>query len=352
MKRLTALLISLAFICSSGCTQTPQPARPAQAPPKTTGTFAPDRAAPPQTLTICSFNIKFLGHYKNRKNATLVNLIRNYDIVVVQELVAPPYPLQFPDGTPAKPDGESQAFFDQMRSAGFSYILSAEDTGAGEKIHDNGPGTEWFVAFYKPAQVQIAADLPCGFVESDRSRNGRFDRVPCAFGFRTPGRTLDFVLVDVHLRAGNGPDHRTRRRSELATISQWVHDHDQFEKDFIILGDMNIENAAELSQDTPAGFVSLNKNCLPTTCSAANGKNSPFDHVMYQPQHTTTCELDTTYGFHVVDLVEAVRPTWLATNGPFPGDPYVDTKFAPLYSDHRPVFFRMTVPATDDDPNP
>src|SRR5690349_20107016 len=109
MKRLTALLISVAFIWTAGCHQTPQPARPAQAPPKTTGTFAPDRAAPPQTLTICSLHIKFLGNYPQRKNATLVNLLRNYDIVAVQELVAPPYPMQFPDGTPAKPDAQARA---------------------------------------------------------------------------------------------------------------------------------------------------------------------------------------------------------------------------------------------------
>lgn len=329
-----------------GCAQAPQAERMPTAGPAAHGT----RPGASPALTFCSFNIKFLGHYKDRKNDVLVNVLRDYDVVAIQELVAPPYPMQYPDGTAAKQDAQAAAFFDRMRAVGFDYVLSEEDTGRSMSNHSNGTGTEWFAVFYKPGQLASADDLPGDFLDADRSANPVYDRVPCAFGFRTTGGTLDFVLIDVHLAQGAGTAARTRRRGELAAIGRWVDEHDEAEKDFVILGDMNIEDSAELTQTTPTGFVSLNTGCLATNCAAVTGGGKPFDHVMYRASWTT--EMDPTFGFQVVNLIEAVRPTWSAADGPFPGDPYNATTFPLTYSDHHPVTFRMIVPEVDDDPNP
>jgi len=59
------------------------------------------------TLAICSFNIQFLGQSVKRDNIALVSILKDFDIVVVQELVAPPFDGTFPDGTPFKPDKEA-----------------------------------------------------------------------------------------------------------------------------------------------------------------------------------------------------------------------------------------------------
>lgn len=48
------------------------------------------------TLSICSFNIQFLGNFKNKDNVTLSKILKPFDIVVIQELVAPPFPGKFP----------------------------------------------------------------------------------------------------------------------------------------------------------------------------------------------------------------------------------------------------------------
>ncbi len=42
------------------------------------------------TLEICSFNIQFLGHFKDRDDESLAALVKDFDIVFVQELVTPP----------------------------------------------------------------------------------------------------------------------------------------------------------------------------------------------------------------------------------------------------------------------
>jgi len=150
------------------------------------------------TLSLCSFNIQFLGSSKERDNEALANLLKPYDVVVVQELVAPPYPGTFPNGEAFRPDPESKRFFDAMRALGFDYVLSEEDTGTGDTIHSNGTNTEWFVAFFRASKVGRARDLPSGFLAEDRSNNDDYERVPYAFAFRTGGKTLDFVLISVH----------------------------------------------------------------------------------------------------------------------------------------------------------
>ncbi|MDA1017289.1 MAG: hypothetical protein O3A00_22880 [Planctomycetota bacterium] len=122
-----------------------------------TATLQPS-AADSGKLTVCSFNIQFLGNSNKRDNRSLAESVAPYDIVVVQELVSPPYAGHYPDGKPVKPDAQSTAFFDDMAQLGFRFILSEEDTGAGEANHRNGSSTEWWVAFYKPGKVQPAAD--------------------------------------------------------------------------------------------------------------------------------------------------------------------------------------------------
>ena len=49
-------------------------------------------------IYICSFNIQFLGNYKKRDNEALADLLKNFDIVIIQELLAPPFHGVFPNG--------------------------------------------------------------------------------------------------------------------------------------------------------------------------------------------------------------------------------------------------------------
>jgi hypothetical protein len=289
------------------------------------------------TLSICSFNIQFLGHFKDRDNVALAAILAGYDIVVIQELVAPPYPLSFQDGTPATADDEARAFFEEMNSNGFKYWLSEEDTGPGAENHKNTTGTEWWVAFYKPGAVARADDLPHGFLAEDRSANPAYDRVPYAFAFRSADQDVDFVLVSVHLAPGSS----ARRSAELGGIARWIDLEDRSEHDFIVLGDMNIQDCTELASITPDGFVSLNANCEATNTTATP---KPYDHVLYQPEFSPEVQAELT----IVDLVAAMRPFW-TSDAPYPGDPYNHNAFRVVYSDHRPIVFTLWTDGPDDD---
>jgi len=303
----------------------------------------PEWQARTSSVTICSFNIQFLGSSKSRDDTALASILADYDIVVVQELVAPPYPAAFTGGKPVKPDPEAAEFFDAMIASGFEYWLSEEDTGTGFRNHSNGSNTEWWVTFYRKTRVKRADDLPHGFLAEDRSNNPDFERVPYAFSFRAAEGKTDFVLISVHLQPGGGRRDKARRKHEIGAISAWIGANDDAEKDFIILGDCNIENAAELADATPAGFLSLNDECRPTNTNINGPK--PYDHIFYQPAFTS--EIDQEYDMVVVDLIEAMRPLW--TGGkPFPGEPYDHNEFRKWYSDHHPVVFRVAIGVDDD----
>ncbi|MDZ7603990.1 MAG: endonuclease/exonuclease/phosphatase family protein [Cyclobacteriaceae bacterium] len=293
-----------------------------------------------KSITICSFNIQFLGHFKKKDHAALANLLKPYDIVVIQELVAPPVSGTYPDGTAFSADPEARAFLDAMTFHGFSYALSDEDTGPVETIHTNNTSTEWWIVFYKDTFVDIASDLPHGFLASDRSANPDFERVPYAFPFRMDGKDTDFVLIPVHLAPNASAS--AKRQSELAAIQNWIDANDEAENDFIVLGDMNIEDAEELAEITPSGFISLNNECYRTNTlqnNTANGGAKPYDHVIYRPAFTSE-EIDEVFDIKVLNLIDSMKTSWTGS-APYPGNPYNHNEFKQYYSDHHPVIFRI-----------
>ena len=343
MRAISAIFWVLLLLVASGCggkKTEPAPTRDALRP---SSIAAPASMAPP--LTVCSFNVQFLGSSRTRQSGILATVLEPYDIVLIQELVAPPGPGTFPDGTPYRPDPEAAKFFDAMEAVGFAWILSEEDTGRGARNQNNGTATEWHVAFYRPERVAHALDLPGGFLADDRTAHPNYDRVPYAFPFRDRHTGIDFVLINVHLRPDAGPANRERRAGELAAIAEWVATREGPERDYLIVGDMNIQNEAELFAATPEGFFSLNDECRPTNTTLSGGK--PYDHVMYRPRYTV--EIDTEFDLEVIDLVSAVRPHWDSANGRFPGDPYNHDAFRATFSDHHPIVFRFRADARDDD---
>ncbi len=309
----------------------------------TNNTDAENNVIKPDTLTICTFNIQFLGNFKKRDDHALADILKNYDIIVIQELISPPYPGVFPDSSNFRPDLESAEFFDEMLNNGFQYILSEEDTGTNDNNHLNNTATEWWVSFYKPDKVKVAEDLPNGFLAEDRTNHDDYERVPYAFGYRSLNDSIDFVLISVHLKPEDNDESIIRRKQELTAIKKWIDDNDEVEKDFIILGDMNIYNYEELMNAIPEGFVSLNDECIRTNTSETP---RPYDHVMYNPEFTT--EIDSLFDMKVIDLIEVMQDHWNLENGDYPGDPYDHNTFKQYYSDHHPVKFRIVLIGDDD----
>ena len=265
---------------------------------------------PPATISVVSFKIQFLGDSTTRDDEALAELMVPHDIVVVQELVSPPFSGTYPNGDPFIPDPQSAEFFDAMATHGFEFILS-----------------------------------PAGFIAESRANHDDYERVPFAFAFRTLDDSLDFVLVSVHLKPNAGAEDAARRAHELASIAKWIDDQPDDERDYIILGDMNIQSCDELVRATPPGFKSLNDACVATNTNLNAPR--PFDHVMYRAIDTTVAEMPRQ--LEVLNLIELLKEPWFSKNSnPYPGNPYNHDLFRATFSDHHPVAFQL-IPSEDDD---
>ncbi|QYK03143.1 hypothetical protein [Shewanella psychrotolerans] len=307
-----------------------------------------DAVTSKEYLSIVSFNIQFLGNFKDRDDAALAKLVADNDIVVIQELVAPPYDGTFPDNTSYKPDVEAQRFFEAMASHGFEYVLSEEDTGTNDKIHVNSAATEWFVTFFKPETVQYAPELPKGFLGEDRSNHDNYERVPYATPFTVTATGDDFVLVSVHLQPGTSKKEKARRKEELHTVAQWIDNNDAVEHDFFVLGDMNFKNCAEIAEILPVSLTALNhgENCLMTNTNVNSPR--PYDNVVYPVSNASS--LYSGGQFEVINLIEEMEDDWAEDfTTPYPGNaPYNHNAFRARYSDHHPVRFKVVLAGDDD----
>ncbi len=105
-----------------------------------------------------------------------------------------------------------------------------------------------------------------------------------------------------------------------------------------------------MAQTLPSGYQSLNASCVSTNPNVNGPK--PYDHVLYRPAAADR-EIDQSFGFKVVGLVDAMRGRWSEVGtGPYPGGPqpeYDHNAFRQVYSDHSPVLFQMVVTGADDD---
>jgi hypothetical protein len=323
--------------------------------------------APTSKPKVCSFNIQFLGNSKIRDNKALANTVKNAGctLVLIQEAVAPPdlrllagntFPkkgnsLYLPDGKrEMRPQPIVTDFFKEMQKAGFDkFWLSEEDTGPVEDNNNNGSATEWWVAFYMSEIWQADPSLPHGFLDNDLTNNKTWDRVPYAFSFKSYDSTFDFVIVSVHLRPGAEPANKKRRGQEIKGIKAWIEEQKSqtLERDFVIAGDCNLEDQAELKKNESPQFRSLNTDAAwKTNTNLAAPK--PYDHVFVDPADSQ--EISILNNFEVIDLKGAVRFSWEHAAVDFPGGPnYNHNLFRFYYSDHMPVSFVVDLPNQDDD---
>ncbi|WP_345987754.1 hypothetical protein WCX18_10965 [Sulfurimonas sp. HSL1-2] len=277
-----------------------------------------------------TFNVKWIGYSSSRDNEGIAKLMSegHRDVVFIQEVVSPPTDINITGepGWAISGDAESAAFFDAMQQQGYDYALSEEDTGTGDSIHSNSASTEWFVAFYKQDKLTL---IDKGYLAEDRSNNDDYERVPYYFTFKDKSG-MDFTVISTHLNPGSSNADTDRRYHELSSIVSWVFKQASMgsERDFIIVGDMNVYDCDVLDRRVDALFSRANRECLNSNLK----KSEPYDQVLYIKNYT---RID---NYEVLDLYEIFE---LPTSTP---NDEVNAK----YSDHHPIFFTIIGNGDDD----
>jgi hypothetical protein len=286
-------------------------------------------------LKFCSFNIQFLGHFKNKDNSTLSKILIPYDIVVIQELVAPPIKGNFTDNSPYKIDEESKAFLEEMKKTGFDFWLSTDDTGP-TKNQTNSTASEWWIVFYKRSKVLPDSSRYFGFVSQPLVANPNQDRVSFVFPFKSNKGNSTFSIIPVHLNPGDSQEDFIRRQTEFNYLFNWVKKQSETNKDFWIIGDCNIYKSNEFEKFKTLDFFSLNDKCKPTNTKIYESmdKGKPYDHVFYNSHSKEDLIIKS---FQVIDLkneIKRINPSNFV-------EPYNHDDFRAKYSDHLPVTFNM-----------
>lgn len=293
----------------------------------------------PRLLNACSFNMRFIGSGDHKQYQAMADMLAVYDLVIVQELVAPPETLTFAGITIASSMG-SETFFTVMHSKGFAHALSEGKTGDNNNT-TRGNTSEYFVVFYKP-NVLTYVPARSGFIDAPLVANNVFSRVPWKFHFRTVDGTLDFTAIDVHLKPDQG--NASARKAELAFVA--AHANADGERDQLIVGDMNFYTCAEMEAALPSGYSSLNAACLITNIAAV--EKHPYDHVMYREQYTGNDMVNGS--FEVLPLQTLMKAKWDPDDGVYPTVPPKSSAFyGGYFSDHNPVAWRMRYGVHDDD---
>ena len=281
-----------------------------------------------------SFNIKWLGHYKDKENVQLAQFLAPYDLIAVQELVDPPFEGVYEDGIAYVQDQESLQFFKAMEQEGFSYWISNGDSGK-EKNHIVGPTDEWSVVFYKATKLIPDSSRFYGFVDTPLVLNPVFDRVPYVFPFCSVDRKSTFSVVNLHLTQGAGAAAIQQRQKQFQHLMTWVKSQKERNQDFLLMGDCNVYRSEELFVVHQHGYKSLNSALKPTTTTQySSGKGNPFDHCFYGDSSQYEIIGDS---FQVLDLrawllnQKAINMMGIA--------PFKNGLFSYRYSDHLPIQF-------------
>jgi endonuclease/exonuclease/phosphatase family metal-dependent hydrolase len=169
------------------------------------------------TIKVAAFNLQVFGVTKASKPevmGVLSKIIRNYDVIAVQEIR----------------DASQTALpslIDNVNSAGsprYDYIVSDRLGRTTSK--------EQYAYVYNTQTMQ-----PIGSPYTYPDTNDLFQREPYVSEFKAKNGNFDFVLITIH----TDPDTASQEINDLTMVVEDARSRSQGEGDFIVMGDLNAD---------------------------------------------------------------------------------------------------------------
>jgi deoxyribonuclease-1-like protein len=213
-------------------------------------------------IRIASFNIQVFGESKLDKPAvveTLAEIVRNFDVVAIQEVRAASQDamLRFVEAVNAK-------------GAKYDYVIGPRLGRTSSK--------EQYAYIFNAATLELDRES----VYTVNDPDDMLHREPLVAGFRVRGppaeEAFTFTLVNVH----TDPDEVAAEIETLDDIFRAVRDDGRYEDDLIILGDFNADDHRLLGVGGLSGVVAAISG-QPTN---TRGTDS-YDNLLFQPLPTS-----------------------------------------------------------------
>jgi endonuclease/exonuclease/phosphatase family metal-dependent hydrolase len=177
----------------------------------------PSSAIDNDTIKVAAFNLQIFGTTKANKPEVmdvLSKIVRNYDIIAVQEIR---------DASQTALPKLKDAI-NSMGSPQYSYVVSDRLGRSSSK--------EQYAYIYNTQTMQVMGS-PYMYPDS----NDIFEREPYVAEFKAKKGNFDFVLITIHA----DPDTANQEISGLPTVVEDVKSRYQGEGDFIVMGDLNAD---------------------------------------------------------------------------------------------------------------
>jgi endonuclease/exonuclease/phosphatase family metal-dependent hydrolase len=202
------------------------------------------------TIKLAAFNLQIFGTTKAGKPevmGVLSKIIRNYDVIAVQEI-----------------RDSSQTALPLLRDAVNSMGNPQYDYVVSERLGRTTSKEQYAYIF----NTQTIQPIGSPYVYPDT--NDLFQREPYVSEFKTKNGNFDFVLVTIH----TDPDTATQEINDLPKVVEDAKSRYKSEGDFIIVGDLNADcnyfNENAQSQLRSVDYYWVINNTLDTTTKSTD----------------------------------------------------------------------------------
>jgi len=247
-------------------------------------------------IKVAAFNLQIFGTTKASKPEVmevLSKIIRNYDVIAVQEI-----------------RDASQTALPMLRDAVNSMGSSQYEYVVSERL-GRTISKEQYAYLYNTQTIQV---MGSPYVYSDSS--DIFQREPYVGEFKVKNGNFDFVLITIH----TDPDTANQEISDLPKVVEDAKNKYQDEGDFIIMGDLNAD----------CDYFKEN--------SQSPLRSSDYIWVINNSVDTTTKSTDCTYDRIIITI--PAKTDYMGNSGVFRFDIAYNLNYDSTIavSDHYPVY--------------
>lgn len=244
-------------------------------------------------IRLGSFNIEKLGKENDYQVKNAAEILKNYDIVAIQEVMNTGTGKDSPIG---KDGVEALKKIVSYLGDDWDYVVSSKPNGTASAARSKAFNTfEYYAFIFRKSKIDLIKDSAYLWDEARKpikeleDQERQFDREPFVASFKARNGNLDFTLITIHAAA---PDKGWRKNEikRLAIVYKAVQDSDPNQNDVFLMGDFNT-NVDKKEWDSVKSLPSM-KHIITskdiTTLNKPKGRlsKSQYDTIWYQASYS------------------------------------------------------------------
>lgn len=193
-------------------------------------------------IRLGTFNIEKLGKANEYQTKNAAEILKNYDIVAIQEVMNTGASKNNPIGNEGI---EALKKIVSYLGEDWGYIISPAPNGTASATKSKAFNTfEHYAFLYRKSKIELIKNSAHLWNEQENPMPGlkdqerQFDREPFIASFKAVNGNLDFTIITIHAAAPVAGWRRDEIK-RLAVVYKFVQDSDPNQNDVFLMGDFN-----------------------------------------------------------------------------------------------------------------